>query len=100
MNENPEAGFGEVSKIVGIEWKKLSTESKKEYEMRAQFIAEERAKAEVVTPVVKPGQIVVYVCRWEKCDFHFNTQDGLYEHIRTSHSTNIGNFFFLINKII
>lgn len=53
MNENPEAGFGEVSKIVGIEWKKLSADAKKEYEMRAQYIAEERAKAELSTPLVK-----------------------------------------------
>jgi hypothetical protein len=26
MSENPEKGFGEVSKMVGVEWKKLTDE--------------------------------------------------------------------------
>ncbi|VDN28141.1 unnamed protein product [Gongylonema pulchrum] len=51
MVENPEAGFGEVSKIVGIEWKKLSEEQKKQYEVRAEYIANERAKQEAREPV-------------------------------------------------
>lgn len=57
MNENPDAGFGEVSKIVGIEWKRLSDEQKRQYEKRAQYIAEERAKAELLTPNSKIPQV-------------------------------------------
>uniref|UniRef100_A0A915LDS9 HMG box domain-containing protein n=1 Tax=Meloidogyne javanica TaxID=6303 RepID=A0A915LDS9_MELJA len=94
MNENPLAGFGEVSKIVGIEWKRLSDEDKRDYESRAQFIAAERAKAELLTPNSKlpqPGQIRIYCCRWQQCDFQFDTQDGLYEHIRTSHTSKLDN---------
>ncbi|KAI3413369.1 Protein polybromo-1 [Globodera pallida] len=89
MHENPEAGFGEVSKIVGIEWKRLSTEQKRQYESRAQFIAEERAKAALLTPSNKslqPGQIYVYCCRWQQCDFQFDSQEGLTEHVWTSHT--------------
>uniref|UniRef100_A0A1I8BGL0 HMG box domain-containing protein n=1 Tax=Meloidogyne hapla TaxID=6305 RepID=A0A1I8BGL0_MELHA len=92
MNENPEAGFGEVSKIVGIEWKRLSDEDKRDYETRAQFIAAERAKAELLTPNSKlpqPGQIRIHCCRWQQCDFQFDSQDGLYEHIRTSHTSKL-----------
>ncbi|KIH62927.1 hypothetical protein ANCDUO_06783 [Ancylostoma duodenale] len=46
MHENPDSGFGEVSKIVGIEWKKLSDDQKRQYEVRAEYIASERAKQE------------------------------------------------------
>jgi hypothetical protein len=60
MNENPAAGFGEVSKIVGIEWKRLSDEDKREYETRAQYIAAERAKAELLTPNSKLPQVIAF----------------------------------------
>nr|CAD2160022.1 unnamed protein product [Meloidogyne enterolobii] len=56
MNENPEARFGEVSEIIGIEWACLSDEDKRDYESRAQFIAAERAKAELLTPNSKLPQ--------------------------------------------
>lgn len=58
MHENPEAGFGEVSKLVGIEWKRLTDEQKRQYEARAQYIAEERAKAELLTPSAKILQVI------------------------------------------
>ncbi|KAI1728893.1 HMG (high mobility group) box domain-containing protein [Ditylenchus destructor] len=92
MSENPEAGFGEVSKIVGVEWKKLPEENKRQYEVRAQYIAEERAKADLLTPtskILQPGQIRVYSCRWQLCDFQFDSQDGLYEHVKSSHTSQI-----------
>ncbi|KAI1714780.1 HMG (high mobility group) box domain-containing protein [Ditylenchus destructor] len=86
MSENPECGFGQVSKIVAAEWKKLSEENKRQYEARAQYIAEERRKADLFTPtskILQPGQIRVYSCRWQLCDFQFDSQDGLYEHIKS-----------------
>uniref|UniRef100_A0A0N5AB24 HMG box domain-containing protein n=1 Tax=Syphacia muris TaxID=451379 RepID=A0A0N5AB24_9BILA len=92
MHENPEAGFGEVSKIVGIEWKKLSEEQKKQYEVRAEYIATERAKQEAREPQqfrLQPGQIRVFMCKWQTCDFQFDTVDGLYEHIKTAHTSQI-----------
>ena len=57
MSENPEAGFGEVSRIVGLEWKKLNDEQKRQYEVRATFIAEERAKNDLLTPSSKMLQV-------------------------------------------
>lgn len=66
MNENPEAGFGEVSRIVGVEWKKLTEEQKRQYEVRAQYIADERAKAELLTPsskVLEVGYVLEYFTR-------------------------------------
>ncbi|VDK55467.1 unnamed protein product [Anisakis simplex] len=92
MQENPEAGFGEVSKIVGIEWKKLSDEHKKQYETRAEYIANERAKQEAKQPThlrLHPGQIRVFMCKWQACDFQFDHPDALYEHIKNAHTSKI-----------
>jgi len=89
MHENPEAGFGEVSKIVGLEWKKLTEDEKRQFEIRAHVIADERAKADLLTPsskMLQPGQIRIYFCRWQMCDFQFDSLDGLYEHIKSSHT--------------
>uniref|UniRef100_A0AC35FFW3 HMG box domain-containing protein n=1 Tax=Panagrolaimus sp. PS1159 TaxID=55785 RepID=A0AC35FFW3_9BILA len=92
MAENPDSGFGEISRIVGIEWKKLNDEQKRQYESRAQYIAQERAKNDLLTPnskMLQPGQVRVYLCKWTNCDFQFDCQDGLYEHIKTSHTSKI-----------
>ncbi|TKR92680.1 hypothetical protein L596_007287 [Steinernema carpocapsae] len=92
MNENPEAGFGEVSKIVGIEWKKLSDEEKKQYEVRAQYISDERAKLAASTPsqkALQPGQVRVFMCRWQMCDWQFDCEEGLYDHLKTAHTSQI-----------
>jgi hypothetical protein len=61
MSENPEAGFGEVSKIVGLEWKKLTDEQKRQYESRASYIAEERAKNDLLTPSAKILQVKNFI---------------------------------------
>lgn len=71
MSENPEAGFGEVSKIVGVEWKKLPEENKRQYEVRAQYIAEERAKADLLTPTSKILQVLfVHLIKYLKLRLH------------------------------
>uniref|UniRef100_A0A914WAV1 Protein polybromo-1 n=1 Tax=Plectus sambesii TaxID=2011161 RepID=A0A914WAV1_9BILA len=93
MQENPEATFGEISKKVGVEWKKLTEDEKKQYEVRAQYIAEEREKADALQPPasarLQPGQIRVHCCKWQGCDYQFDTQDILYEHIKTMHTSQI-----------
>jgi protein polybromo-1 len=89
MNEHPEAGFGEVSRLVGIEWKKLSDEHKHQFETRAQIIADERTKAQLLTPSSKPlqpGQIRVYCCKWQDCDFQFDSLEGLVKHVQSGHT--------------
>lgn len=97
MSENPEAGFGEVSKMVGVEWKKLTDEQKRQYESRASFIAEERAKNDLLTPnskVLQPGEIRIFVCRWHGCDYQFDNYDGLFDHVKTSHASSEGKLAF------
>uniref|UniRef100_A0A0K0DFJ3 HMG box domain-containing protein n=1 Tax=Angiostrongylus cantonensis TaxID=6313 RepID=A0A0K0DFJ3_ANGCA len=93
MHENPDSGFGEVSKIVGIEWKKLSDDQKRQYEVRAEYIASERAKQEAARAAseksLQPGQIRIYQCRWINCDSQFDSENGLYEHIVQHHTSQI-----------
>lgn len=120
MNENPEAGFGEVSKIVGVEWKKLNEEQKRQYETRASMIAEERAKNDMLTPGSKmlqvsnnspgfltpssarfqPGEIRIFVCRWHGCDFQFDHADGLFEHLRGTHAEADGELMDLLHNLL
>ncbi|KAK6728994.1 hypothetical protein RB195_006197 [Necator americanus] len=93
MHENPDSGFGEVSKIVGIEWKKLSDDQKRQYEVRAEYIASERAKQEAARAAseksLQPGQIRIYQCKWINCDSQFDSENGLYEHIVQHHTSQI-----------
>lgn len=93
MHENPDAGFGEVSKIVGIEWKKLSEEQKKHYELRAEVVAVEKAKQDAIKATqamtLLPGQVRIYQCKWAACDAQYETEGALYEHLVQFHTAQI-----------
>jgi hypothetical protein len=86
-----------------LQWKKLTEEEKKQYEVRAQYIAEEREKADALAPPasarLQPGQIRVHCCKWQGCDYQFDTQDLLYDHIKTLHTSQISTFFYFIHTI-
>ncbi len=77
-----------------FQWKKLTEDDKKQFESRAQYIAEEREKADALAPPantrLQPGQIRVHCCKWSGCDHQFDSQDALYEHIKTMHTSQIG----------
>ncbi|KHJ44621.1 Bromodomain protein [Trichuris suis] len=93
MAENPDCSFGDISKIVGSEWKKLSDEEKKRYEEEAQRIADQRAKADMAAGSrlqLLPGQTRVYCCRWRECDYQFESADQLNDHITSAHTSQIG----------
>uniref|UniRef100_A0A8R1HJA9 Protein polybromo-1 n=3 Tax=Caenorhabditis japonica TaxID=281687 RepID=A0A8R1HJA9_CAEJA len=93
MHENPEAGFGEVSKIVGIEWKKLSEEQKKHYELRAEVVAAEKAKQDAIKATqamtLLPGQIRIWQCKWATCDTQYDSENALLEHVIHHHTSQI-----------
>ncbi|XP_058063027.1 protein polybromo-1 [Anopheles bellator] len=90
---NPEATFGDVSRIVGNEWRNLSDQEKTAWEQRAIKLNEENAAkyaaemgesscpspATVKTegPVV---QDIVYECCWDKCDYQFEDPAECTEH--------------------
>ncbi|EJD74959.1 polybromodomain protein [Loa loa] len=43
------------------------------------------------TPITmeKPGQIRVYMCKWQTCDFQYDNPEELYDHVKTVHTSQI-----------
>ncbi|XP_055608504.1 protein polybromo-1 isoform X2 [Uranotaenia lowii] len=93
---NPESTFGEISRLVGNEWRNLPDSEKASWEQRATKINEENtAKLEAAgeicpSPLGKDGPFVqeilnnyVYECCWEKCDFQFEDPFDCMEHTIT-----------------
>lgn len=93
---NPLRTFGEVSRIVGNEWKKLSPVDKNMWEERAGRINDETmAKMErelqqqptvITTPIPNNSFIGpqlpdhVWECMWDNCDWMFEDQADCLEH--------------------
>lgn len=92
--KNPDATFGEVSRLVGNEWRNLPAQIKSEYEERSQRVNEETA-AEMArngtdsTPsasgttsgdAVHQGD-VIFECFWKKCDWQGEEIGELTEHL-------------------
>lgn len=93
--KNPDATFGEVSRLVGNEWRNLPSHVKSEYEERSQRINEETA-AEMarngtdITPASTgapsgdssvPQGDVIFECFWKKCDWQGEEIGELTEHL-------------------
>lgn len=91
--KNPDATFGEVSRLVGNEWRNLPTHVKSEYEERSQRINEETA-AEMArngtdnppATVSTSGEAVpqgdaIFECFWKKCDWQGEEIGELTEHL-------------------
>ena len=97
MQENPDAGFVETSRLISVEWMKLSDEQMLQYEARAQIMVEEREKNKLLQSfreILLPGQIRIFCCSWEKCDFQCGSDEGLIEHTKY-HAGQVGEYKFL-----
>lgn len=89
VQQNPDCNFGDISRIIGTEWKNLPSETKAEYEKKAQKQNEESAReaakeAENYAAAPPEGVTVengILECRWEKCDFQFEESSDLLEHL-------------------
>ncbi len=91
VQANPECSFGDVSRIIGTEWKNLPPNQKGEYEQKAQRQNEETAKENAALESLPhspasahSGHIenAVYECHWEnKCDFQFEEGSDLLDHL-------------------
>ncbi|KAK8745940.1 hypothetical protein OTU49_017190 [Cherax quadricarinatus] len=98
--KNPSANFGEISRLVGIEWKRLTETDRKTYEDRAHQMNLESAERALSgngpdspqTPQSTPQQTtpdlplpnnpdVVFECMWESCDFMFEDLADLSDHL-------------------
>lgn len=97
VEANPECSFGDISRIIGSQWKILTQEQKGEYEQRAakqnaevkEAAAAESALMEQLgvnpsSPAVGNESVPngVFECHWEhKCDYQFEDVNDLYEHL-------------------
>jgi len=79
----PESTFGEISRIVGNEWRSLSGIEKQGYEERAAKLNEEttaRLALEALGPGETPHQDLIFECHWDSCDYQFEELNDLLEH--------------------
>ncbi|OTF79006.1 hypothetical protein BLA29_007254, partial [Euroglyphus maynei] len=95
VEANPDCSFGDISRIIGNQWKLLTPEQKNEYEQRAakqnaevkEMVAAEKALQESLgpsSPAPQPGQPMencVFECHWNKCGFQFEDAQDLFDHL-------------------
>ncbi|XP_022095945.1 protein polybromo-1-like isoform X3 [Acanthaster planci] len=93
---NPKMSFGEISRLIGSDWRHLPSTDKNLYEERAAAIAEtkaiEKASKEAANPPPTSqasgqpkgpvaGAIKVFECGWEGCDHQYDDQEDLLNHL-------------------
>ncbi|KAK4337204.1 hypothetical protein RND71_043303 [Anisodus tanguticus] len=84
--DNPECNFGDISRIIGSEWKRLPLGTKQDYERRAQKQNESNKEAAKLLAESEAysgsyNENIVYECNWEKCDFQCEDSQDLLEHL-------------------
>ncbi|XP_076258471.1 protein polybromo isoform X4 [Rhynchophorus ferrugineus] len=87
VQNNPESTFGDISRIVGSEWKALATSEKQLWEERASKLNEE-TKAQLTSEQEQcpspaptaPPENQVFECKWDDCDFQFEELADCVEH--------------------
>ncbi|XP_041985190.1 protein polybromo-1 isoform X2 [Aricia agestis] len=80
---NPEATFGEISRIVGNEWRSLPAATKQSWEERAARCNEETAArlADEMRELTQHTAMEnTFECAWENCDFQFEDIGDCMEH--------------------
>ncbi|XP_002020207.2 protein polybromo-1 [Drosophila persimilis] len=92
---NPEASFGDISRMVGNEWKNLPSSVKQSWEDRASKQNEETAalrreiddtqnsaspSSQVSATQESTGPPLTFECLWDKCDFQFEEMPDCTEH--------------------
>ncbi|EDV30236.1 uncharacterized protein Dana_GF23180 [Drosophila ananassae] len=91
---NPDASFGDISRMVGTEWKNLPSSVKQTWEDRASKQNEETAamrremdgdiqNSASPSPQVSHdtvGHGLTFECQWDKCDFQFEEMSDCMEH--------------------
>ncbi|XP_028520527.1 protein polybromo-1 isoform X2 [Apis cerana] len=79
---NPESSFGEISRIVGNEWRKLPAGEKQAWEERAIKMNEDggQLKGNNVSVGTNALQDVVYECCWDNCDWQFEDMTDCIDH--------------------
>ncbi|CAH2096950.1 unnamed protein product [Euphydryas editha] len=80
---NPESTFGEISRIVGNEWRSLPASTKQSWEERAARCNEETAArlADEMRELAQHTPMeMTYECAWDTCDYQFEDLTDCMEH--------------------
>ncbi|XP_026728952.1 protein polybromo-1-like isoform X5 [Trichoplusia ni] len=80
---NPESTFGEISRIVGNEWRSLPASTKQSWEERATRCNEETSArlAEEMRELAQHTPMeMTYECAWDTCDYQFEDLSDCMEH--------------------
>ncbi|GFY58398.1 protein polybromo-1 [Trichonephila inaurata madagascariensis] len=96
---NPDRSFGDISRLIGTEWRNLPVSKKADYEERAQKQNEE-TQAQLLnesslphSPASTQGsertENVIYECMWDGCDHQFEDQTDLIDHLAAEPSGHI-----------
>ncbi|XP_046839607.1 protein polybromo-1-like isoform X2 [Xenia sp. Carnegie-2017] len=82
----PDYGFGDISRLVGTEWKNLSPMKKEEWESRSINNSITRSQSSITTssPAASIYPVMVYECLWEGCDYQYEDLNELMIHLLES----------------
>ncbi|XP_039760506.1 protein polybromo-1 isoform X1 [Pararge aegeria] len=92
---NPESTFGEISRIVGNEWRSLPASTKQSWEERAAKCNEETSArlAEEMRELTQHTPMeMTYECAWDTCDYQFEDLSDCMEHCIGDGGNMIGTF--------
>ncbi|XP_075986413.1 protein polybromo isoform X2 [Anticarsia gemmatalis] len=92
---NPESSFGEISRIVGNEWRSLPASTKQSWEERAARCNEETAAklAEEMRELAQHTPMeMTFECAWDTCDYQFEEISDCMEHCIGDGGNMIGTF--------
>lgn len=107
---NPDCTFGDISRMVGNEWRNMTAQEKQYWEEKASRSNEESAAKYAEehgcsSPVpqapqtfqafltAEPVQNQVYECCWEKCDYQFEDPMDLVDHCISENSGHVTGYY-------
>ncbi|CAH1167174.1 unnamed protein product [Phyllotreta striolata] len=87
VQNNPESTFGDISRIVGSEWKSLPQTEKQHWEEKASKLNEETKalllleQEQCGSPApAPPPPDQIFECLWDNCDYQFEEASDLIDH--------------------
>ncbi|XP_048584024.1 protein polybromo-1 isoform X2 [Nematostella vectensis] len=82
--EHPEYAFGEISRLIGEEWRNASAARKAEYENKAQMQLSQLETESLSRAGHGPTTMFVYDCMWRGCDYQYEDLQDLRVHVLDS----------------
>lgn len=81
--QNPEYSFGDISRVVGTEWKNLNSAKREDWEARASFQSAKTVST-MSQSAYSAGPGIAYDCLWQGCDYQYEDLNELIIHVLES----------------